>query len=63
MTEDNANEIEVQDNAPNQIEIVIRERVPPRPSICVLFYKVTHLKSPEFIEEFKLLHSECFKES
>ena len=63
MTEDNATEIEVQDNEPNQIEIVIRERAWPRPSICVLFDKVTHLKSPRFIEEFKLLHNECFKES
>lgn len=60
MTEDNEPTIEVQDGEPNYIEIVIKERTPSRPSICKLFDKVKHLKSPEFIEDFNLLHPECF---
>ena len=60
MTEDNEPTIEVQDAEPNHIEIVIEERTPSRPAICVLFDKVKHRKSPEFIEDFKLLHPECF---
>jgi len=33
---------------------------PSHYSICELFDKVKQLKSPEFIEDFKLLHPECF---
>jgi hypothetical protein len=60
MTEDNTTEFEVQDSEPNHIEIVVKERTPSRPRICQLFDKVKHKKSPEFIEDFKLLHPECF---
>lgn len=60
MTEDNEPTIEVQDSQPNHIEIVVKERTPSRPRICQLFDKVKHKKSPEFIEDFKLLHPECF---
>ncbi len=58
--EDNEPTIEVEDGEPNHIEVVVHEYTPPRPTICVLFDKVKHKKSPEFIEDFKLLHPECF---
>ena len=60
MTDDNEPTIEVQDGE-NRIEIVVNEGKPKsRPAICVLFDRVKHRKSPEFIEDFKLLHPECF---
>ena len=59
MTEEQP-DIEIEEPEPNYIEIVVRERKPSRPRIYQLFDKVRHLKSPEFIEDFKLLHPECF---
>ena len=60
MSEDSTTEIEVQEAEENYIEIVVKERTPSRPRICQLFDKVKHKKSEEFIEDFKLLHPECF---
>ena len=60
MSELEKPDVEVEEAEPNHIEIVVKERTPPRPSICQLFDKVRHKKSPEFIEDFKLLHPECF---
>ena len=60
MTEEE-NYLEVEVSKPEAIEIVAREDKPKsRPTICELFDRVKHRKSPEFIEDFKLLHPECF---
>ena len=60
MNEDNEPTIEVEAGEANYLEVFVKEYKPPRPAICRLFDKVKHKKSPEFIEDFKLLHPECF---
>ena len=60
MSEDETT-VEVPSNEPERIEIIVRERKPVRPPICKQFDKVEHLKSPEWIENFKRLHPECFQ--
>ncbi len=55
------NSCEIQVDEPNHIEIVVREREPARPSICKTFDKCKHLKTDEWIEDFKRLHPECFR--
>lgn len=60
MIEDDKPRIEVEESEPVYIELVVREYKPSRPAICKLIDNVKHKKSPEFIENFKLLHPESF---
>lgn len=57
------NSCEIQANEPERIEIVVKTQEKTRPSICRTFDKCRHLKSPEWIENFKRLHPECFQET
>ncbi len=58
--QENSCEIQV-DGEQDYIEIVVKTREPARPPICKQFDKVEHLKTDEWIEDFKRLHPECFR--
>lgn len=56
---DESCEINVDADEPNRIEVIVKEYVPPVPTICRMWNKVKHLRSDEFNQQFLADHPEC----
>lgn len=59
MSDEPACEINVDDNKPGHIEIVVNEYKVPVPPICKQWHKVKHRRSDADNQRFLELHPEC----